>query len=391
MTEKKTKKPWFKRPPPLGKNAHIAIIGAGISGVSLAHHLDEAGFKVTLIDKNSSLLSEASSNPAGILDPFLSITSSIESNFYFQAYHYALDFYKNLGPGIFKQCGLIKIARDPTEKEKFEKIANAYPQDMLSLKGDRLILNKSGYLIPAAISGAISKNINILLNSNVSRLECGKGGGWSLFYHNNDFLLSADAVILSASHYVNKFDQAGHINLDKVSGQISYISPACDESSVLCSEGYLTPPIRTPSGMAHILGATFDRNSDLNLSEKSHSENLKKSPYLFSKPEIIGGKRAIRSMSKDHLPLAGPVADYNDYLLAYKDLHHGPAHKSFPNAPYHKNLFSCVGLGARGFLSAPLLGKYFSTLLKGESLPFSEKTYHSLHPARFIVRKLSKK
>ncbi|MBL4602173.1 MAG: hypothetical protein JKY84_05475 [Emcibacteraceae bacterium] len=50
-----------------------------------------------------------------------------------------------------------------------------------------------------------------------------------------------------------------------------------------------------------------------------------------------------------------------------------------------------VGLGARGFLSAPLLAKYLTSIISGEKPPFDEAICHALHPARFIVRQLSKK
>ncbi len=96
-------------------------------------------------------------------------------------------------------------------------------------------------------------------------------------------------------------------------------------------------------------------------------------------------------MSHDHLPLCGPAPDIDYYLNAYQDLHHGPNHKKFADAEYHKNLFIFSGLGSRGFLTGPLLAKYIVALMSGEYLPFNEKICHAIHPARFITRNLSKK
>ena len=90
------KKPWFNKPPKLKCGAHIAIIGGGIGGVTLLHHLRNAGYKTTLIEKEPHILSGASGNPAAILDPYLSLGESIEKSFYLRAYGYAPVSYTHL-------------------------------------------------------------------------------------------------------------------------------------------------------------------------------------------------------------------------------------------------------------------------------------------------------
>lgn len=104
----------------------------------------------------------------------------------------------------------------------------------------------------------------------------------------------------------------------------------------------------------------------------------------------MGGRCAIRAYSPDHLPICGPVPDFAKYQTAYKMLKHGPKHQPFDPAPYQSNLYVITGLGARGFMAAPLLGDIMSALISGEPLPVPASVYQSLHPGRFLIRKLIK-
>jgi|APSaa5957512535_1039671.scaffolds.fasta_scaffold05665_4 tRNA 5-methylaminomethyl-2-thiouridine biosynthesis bifunctional protein len=385
------RKPWFKIPDAVPSGSHIAIIGGGIGGVTALDHLLKAGYKVTLIEKSDYLLSAASGNPAAILDPYISLGETNEKSFYLKAYQYALQYYKNLGEDIFIPCGLSKIAKNEQELNRFKKLAPQYSNDLMSIDKDKLIFPKSGYVIPKHLSARFEESANILLNTAVTEINLNDDNSWSLFTSDKIQILKVDAVILSNSYNVENLKQTEHLKLDKVAGQISYISPEYSDNSILCSNTYLTPKVMTPAGEANICGATFEKNGTLDITDAAHNKNLENAPYRFSNPDILGGRRAIRAISHDHLPLCGPVADYKKYLSGYDTLHHGPGHKSFADASYHPNLFVCAGLGARGFLSAPILGKYLASMVGGNELPFEEKICHAIHPARFIIRNLSKK
>lgn len=384
-------KPWFKTPSPVAPGSHIAIIGGGISGVTALDHLARAGYSVTLLEQSGSLLSGASGNPAAIIDPFISLGESSDKSFFLKAYQYALEYYQELGGDVFVSCGLSKIAKNEQEKIRYRKIAEQYLGDMMTFDKDRLIFENSGYVIPGLISARFEENSNILLSTPISEINLNDDNSWSLYADDKSQILRADAVILCNSYNAERISQTEHIKLDKMAGQISYISPEYSGNNVLCSNGYLTPIIKTPAGDANICGATFEKNDSLDLTEPAHMENVENAPYKFNSAKILGGRRAVRAMSHDHLPLCGAVADYKKYLSDYEDIHHGPDHKSFAEATYHPNLFVCTGLGARGFLSAPILAKYLTSLLVGNTPPFEQSICHAIHPARFIIRNLSKK
>ena len=89
------------------KNKKIVIIGAGISGILCAYFLSLSGFKVTLIDSNSKIMSDASSVPIAIVRPYFSPKDIVYNKFLFFSYLFASNFYKylkktNLKTGIKK-------------------------------------------------------------------------------------------------------------------------------------------------------------------------------------------------------------------------------------------------------------------------------------------------
>ena len=385
------KKPWFNKPPKLKCGAHIAIIGGGIGGVTLLHHLRNAGYKTTLIEKEPHILSGASGNPAAILDPYLSLGESIEKSFYLRAYGYALKFYKELNGEIFQDCDLFKLNNSKNKMERFERLSQNYDNNFLTLTSEGLVCSPSGYVKPFKMQSMFSDSTDIINGISIKEIDQLPNKKWALYDKNNDEVLKVDAIVIANSYLSRQFNQTKQIEFDSIAGQISLLSPQYKEKNILCSEGYVTPIISTEIGDVNICGATFEKNIALGITEEAHLLNLSKSPYKFNDQSVIGGRRGIRAMTNDHLPISGPVPDFPKYEEEYRSLNHGPHHKKFPVPSYHPNLFISVGLGARGFLSAPILAKHLTSLICGKKSPLEEKICHSLHPGRFVIRALSKK
>jgi len=90
-------KAWFEPPAKKIVSAKEAtIIGAGIAGLSLAYALVQRGWKVSIIDKHGSEQKQASSNPAPIVYPRLSINNDVDTEFFIAAYCHALHVFKTL-------------------------------------------------------------------------------------------------------------------------------------------------------------------------------------------------------------------------------------------------------------------------------------------------------
>ncbi len=358
----------------MDKGSSIAIIGGGIAGLTTGLVLQERGYHVTIFERDHTPMNRASGNPAGILDPSLTNRESLEGQFYHTAMSRALDFYSSLGQQIFLSRGLLKFARDSSD--------------------DTLCFPDLGVISPPKIRDILAKKLRIRNNINITHFTHTQK--WHLFAGDKP-QATADAIVICGGPLARDSSFANHLPLEAVRGQITYLNAEKNDNlprKALCGKGYLTPPFDMNGGATIVSGASFSRNdTDLSLRGDDHRENLENAEILWpgiSKREITGGRCAIRAYSPDHMPICGPVADQEQYQAAYEMLKHGPKHQNFIPAPYVPNFYAVTGLGARGFLSAPLLGNLITALICGDPLPVTQAVYESLHPARFLIRALKK-
>ncbi|HYA65770.1 MAG TPA: hypothetical protein VEE84_03730, partial [Burkholderiaceae bacterium] len=119
----------------------------------------------------------------------------------------------------------------------------------------------------------------------------------------------------------------------------------------------------------------------------AHRANLERLPQLLRDPPVVhtdGAFFAIRCVSRDHLPLAGALADVVAMLgdpQRYRGAH-------LPDLPRLPGLFCLSALGSRGLVLAPLLGEYLASLITGEPAPIETPLSAAVDPARFFLREL---
>ncbi|MBL4613172.1 MAG: bifunctional tRNA (5-methylaminomethyl-2-thiouridine)(34)-methyltransferase MnmD/FAD-dependent 5-carboxymethylaminomethyl-2-thiouridine(34) oxidoreductase MnmC [Emcibacter sp.] len=379
-------KPWFHRPPPLARGSHIAIIGGGIAGLTTGLALQNNGYRVTIYEQDATPMNRASGNPAGILDPTLNKGET--GGFYRSALFHALAYYQSLDPEILPIRGLTKIPADPSEQQKFTNLLeqDIYPKDFMLARADgALHFPECGVLSPPIIRENLRRKLTIKSGIKITSLTQVSADD------------PADAIIICAGPQTVNFPETHALPLDPIRGQITLLdAETCSNPppDVLCGKGYLIPPFWQDGKKIIVTGASFGRNdSRTDIRPADHEENMQNARALWPDMKdtaIIGGRCALRAYSPDHLPLCGPLPDDTRYREAYASLKHGPKHMDFDTAPYQENLYILSGLGARGFMTAPLLGDIMAALISGDPLPVPDKFYHSLHPARFQIRDLIK-
>ncbi|MCB1587187.1 MAG: hypothetical protein KDI52_12970, partial [Xanthomonadales bacterium] len=101
-------------------------------------------------------------------------------------------------------------------------------------------------------------------------------------------------------------------------------------------------------------------------------------------------RAGIRVTTPDHLPVCGAVIDQKQFCKDYYDIHHGRHWKQYPKPNPINNLYILTGLGSRGFSSAPLLAEYICNQVLGQPLALDKQIQKSVHPNRFLYRKLQK-
>ena len=392
--------PWYNPPAPLPRSGHIAVVGAGIAGMMAGWHLTRAGYRVTVLDRQEAPMQEASGNPAAILDPFLSVDDGREGRFHRHALLHALQFYRNLPEGIFYACGLERRAASDKEQTRFNRIMETtpLPEHLLEQKEDgSLCFPTLGYLIPEKLCAFLNRDLDFRGGQQVETLEK-RAGRWHLRDENDHTLIETDAVILATPSLIRKLPLTSHLPLEALSGQISlFRTPAAVPDHVITEEGYVVPSLVLQGRRVTVAGASFLPLADPDLmpavTEREHDENRAKAAALLPQlagADLLGGRSAIRYFSPNHLPYAGPVPDRDFYLQEYESLRHGPRHKPLPDARYHGGLYVLSALGARGFLTSPLLAAQLTGLICGNIPPLEQKISHALHPARFLIRELVK-
>ena len=104
------------------------VIGGGIAGCSSAYALAQRGIKVTLLERNPDIASEASGNPLAMLYPRLSGNND-SSQFALAAYLHSIALFKTLDlpASDFNACGMLQLGFNARELTRIQKAAADYP------------------------------------------------------------------------------------------------------------------------------------------------------------------------------------------------------------------------------------------------------------------------
>ena len=408
----------FIRNPANQTSKDVAIIGGGLSAALLTFSLVKRGFDVTVYCQAGQLAKGASGNKQGALYPLLNGQHNELSQFFANAYLYAINTIQSLNKtNSFDHdlSGLLQLYYDATSSAKLDKILNAQLPDELVKKQDEAKTNiiaglaidlpsifypQGGWINPAQMIKALFEksqsigNVTVKLSTNIERFtennEC-----WQL--HSKNDVYNHSLVILASAMQTLDFKECEAIPLSAARGQVTYIESdpksALSQLNVpLCHEGYLTPQ----RDQIHCMGATFNRH-DLNGEFRMIDQHLNKAKLnkcVANKKwvedidcEHNAANVGVRCTTRDHFPYTGQLADYQKTKLKYQ-----AASKHFPDeaAPFHKNMFILTGLGSRGLCSGPLLAETLVSQIEHEPLPLSASILNSLQTNRQWITYLLK-
>lgn len=350
--------------PLVKKTQHIAIVGAGIAGLTCAYRLAELGHMVTLFD-HTSALAGASGNPLALINPKLSAIEHTADHLMTMSWQYALRYYAQFDG--FRRLNAHQLQLK-AEKSQLG-LQHDYPEGILSIKQEdvyypELILHHAGAVQPKRIAQQILQHENIQLNlHHIHRLEHHHLNQVKLYEH-DQCLGSFDQVILcnaAASHaLINSFIPTAP-KLKSIRGQVSW----CDAQILEPQHAYSYGGYCMQLDPKHfILGASFYANRedcDVLLEDHQHNFDLLQHtlPYIAQQlPPLYQwqGRASIRAQTADYFPIVGQLT------------HH---------------IFACIGLGSKGFLFAPLCAELVASQILGQCFPVPQSLYYKLSPQRF--------
>ena len=401
-------KPWFA----LSKTTpikNVAIIGGGIAGCACAWRFAQAGYAVTLFEKNADIAQAASGNPVGLVEPYLTANHNVVDQFYTAGFL--------LTRQVLTQPlnGIAHIAHTPERQQRFQNLLakRQFPDTFaqwlsaqevsakLGIHSDHpaLWLPTAGMIDPETFCRALlpthplfqlktSTQINTLIQKN---------GEWQLLDQHQK-IHTASHVIIANAYDALQLAQTQDYPLKASPGQLSIVAPTALSQSLrhpMCYEGYMTPAINGQ----HIIGASYRHSAtDLVVKEKDHTDQLtylhKAFPQLadsFSDTRKTA-RVAVRALTPDHLPLVGPITNRQWLNEAYAKLRTGTPQKraGYQSAQYLNNLYLCAGFGSRGLSGALLAAEVLLSLTTEKMLPVFADVYQAIHPSRFWIREITR-
>ncbi len=404
--------PWYARP--AGREGEVLIIGGGIASAMTALSLVERGRHVTLLCEDGELASGASGNRQGALYPLLNGEHDALSRFYSLAFGFARNRLLALAkhhPVAFSLCGVTQLGYDDKSTAKLAKMSQGpFPPELmhplsaaeveqvvgLPCDADGVSYPLGGWLCPADLTRAAireaqaSGRLEVVFNAAVTRIA-EEADGWHLESRDGR-QWRAPNLVVAAGHQLPALLPFAELPLYPVRGQVSHVPTTAGLSqlkTVLCYDGYLTPA----HNGAHCIGASYGRNqTDLAYRADEQEQNRARLqacvPQQRWPAEVdVSGAQArvgVRCASRDHLPVAGPVAR----LAALVDHDVNAPADQQSALPLHAGLFVLGALGSRGLCSAPLCGELVASEICGEPLPLASDLLEALHPARYWVRRL---
>ena len=335
----------------------VIVIGAGIAGCSSAYFLKEKGLKVLVLDRAGIAVVGGSSAAGAFVSPKIGKGSELQS-LTNEAFEFAQTFYRQNFPEHFKQTGVIRIPKDDNDAKLFVEYATHdhskrqwFTKKSLAELGikkseESLLFVEAGVCDAPKMCEAFLEGIDYA-QYDVKSLNY-EEGLWQIGQY------EAPKLIL-ATGYENKFFDMRYMGIKGTWGTRGDYKTSLDLNVSMHKKISISANIE---GVVKI-GATHEKEVEsCVLCGKKPLEGLFETASNmvdtsdFELKETFCGMRA---GSKDYFPLVGSVIDVSQMLTSNPKLVSGAKLKEAPIRM--ENLYVCNGLGGRGFVFAPLMGK----------------------------------
>ncbi|ENW32175.1 tRNA 5-methylaminomethyl-2-thiouridine biosynthesis mnmC [Acinetobacter lwoffii NIPH 478] len=355
--------------------SQIAVIGAGIAGLSTAWAFAQRGHQVTIYDQ-SAPLSGGSGNPLALLNPKLCPVEQSAEHLMTLAWQHALNHYQKFK--AFRPIQVNQLAlKNP---EQLLGLADEYPEEILAVQDTEdqevqtefpsLKLLEAGAVSPHQLREEILLHPHIQYQqAKISHIEAATKP--QLFSDEQD-LGEFDHVIVCTARETAQFF-ADYPVLKPIRGQVSWLNNQAQPLSQNTAYSYGGYCMQLDAEHL-ILGASFyPGRDDIEVLAEDHVHNYELIHSVFpeyaqslASTETWQGRASVRAQSQDYFPLLGKMkAD--------------------------EEIYSFAGLGSKGFLFAPLCSEILAAQILGEACPVPSSLVKKLSVTRFQKKVKMKK
>ncbi len=330
----------------------VLIVGAGLSGYCAAHHLLDAGAEITLIDKEQNVSTVVA---AGIINPVVFRRTTLSWRLD-ELIDYGYPFYQKLerttGFSFFKRIVIRRLFAHDQERETWLKKQNQenYSSYLKPLSKEDLEFDFAQNTFGTGeVKNAASVNAKLFMEANKQFFLSREMYKMNVFdyndldaengtYKNENF----DLILFCEGKDAKYNPWFSYLPLTQTKGEILDVKLSLTTEELLNRKCFLLP---LENGTFKI-GSTYVWNTDNTiLTEEGKAEILKNLTSITSEvPTILTQEAGVRPTVTDRRPLLGK-------------------HPKFPK------LAILNGLGAKGFMIAPLISKELvEHLLDGKPL-----------------------
>ncbi|MCM2130018.1 bifunctional tRNA (5-methylaminomethyl-2-thiouridine)(34)-methyltransferase MnmD/FAD-dependent 5-carboxymethylaminomethyl-2-thiouridine(34) oxidoreductase MnmC [Larsenimonas rhizosphaerae] len=403
--------PWFIPPtPPQGDT--IAVIGAGLAGISCAEALARRGRRVLLIDPAPG--QGGSGNDQGALYIKPAASPNDQSHFYLAGLQYSLRWLARLDPSMahWAPCGVLSLALDEKGLTRQRTMLARFglPDTLLRevsceeagrlagtpVASGGIYFPTAGWASPRGLCHLARQWPGITLTTAALSSLDYQDDNWHLML-DTGATLRADQVILACAEATRHWPEAAHLPLQPIKGQVSQ-APALEATPgpecVVCGRGYAPPP---HLGLQSFGASFHPGHTDTEVSREDHEYNLTVlaealpdyTTHLLANAPNLKGRSALRCATPDKSPFIGPAPRAERWRTDYQGLGKDARrfHSDVPGACW-PGLWISTGHGSRGLCSAPLAAEILASRICDEPAPLPRHLMDHLHPGRRIIRDL---
>lgn len=358
------------------KQRHIAIVGAGIAGLSCAWAFAQRGHLVTLYDQ-SAPLSGGSGNPLALLNPKLCPIEQSHEHLMTLAWQYSLRHYAQFQ--AFRPIQVNQMALK--NADDLLGLATEYPEHVLNTSTAQdcaiatdfpsLNLLQAGGISPHALRDQILQHPLIQFQQATIKSFISKQTV-EIMNTQDQCLGDFDHVIVCCARESQTLFE--HYPLLKpIRGQVSWVNN--QTQPLAADQAYSYGGYCMQLDAEHlILGASFYPNRDdceVLAEDHVHNFNLIHSvfpSYAQSLPPTSTwqGRASVRAQTHDYFPVLGRLDDTQE-------------------------IYSLAGLGSKGFLFAPLCSEILAAKILSEACPVPSSLLKKLDIQRFVKKSKPKK
>jgi len=378
------------------------VVGAGISGCSIAFELSKSSKSILLIDKNNDVASGASGAAGAFLSPLLGKPNKFK-DLITKSLIYSTNFYLKHTPNCIDQCGTVRIPKDDIHKQKFETYKQ-YMDFEYTIKDDGYYFKIASVVDGYEVCKILSKDIEKLLNYDVHTIKY-VDKIWNI----NDTYKAKNIIITTGAN--TKLIKEDYFNIRAVWGQKITINTTTKLNINYHKECSISKSKKVNDSYNVSIGAThhrlleqkeIDKNNidtftmskelctqcaNVCISDNDTNDLLQKASDIINLENIklIDAKAGARACSVDYFPIVGSLIDSSKTIEEFPYLING-TNVQDDRFTKIENLYIINGVGGRGYVLAPFLAKQlYNHIIK------DEKLYDIITPNRLFKRWVKKR